>query len=147
MLYLTVVYTGMSMRSGIYMYNVPYIHVHLMIPYSQRHSLINHWDRRTLHLQMVHLMILSSQRHSLINHWDRRTFCITLLSDTDISVALFNIFIITCTFYKCILCDSKLNTLNTKEILQIYQIEQKIYISVSQWFIMEQMYVSDCTVE
>ena len=100
MLYLTVVY--MSMRSGIY----------------------------NVHLQMVHLMILSSQRHSLIhvNHWDRRTFCITLLSDTDIFVALFNIFKITCTFYKCILCDSKLNTLNTKEILQIYQIEQKIYI-------------------
>ena len=94
------------MRSGIYMYNVRCIHVHLMISYSQRHS--------------------------LINHWDRHTFCITLLSDTDICVALFNIFTITCTFYKCILCDSKLNTLNTKEILQIYRIEQKIYISVSQ---------------
>ena len=35
------------------------------------------------------LMVQYSQRHSMINHCDRR---ITLLSDTDISFGLFNLF-------------------------------------------------------
>ena len=35
------------------------------------------------------LMVQYSQRHSMINHCDRR---ITLLSDTDVSFGLFNLF-------------------------------------------------------
>ena len=35
------------------------------------------------------LMVQYSQRHSMINHCDRR---ITLLSDTDISFGLYNLF-------------------------------------------------------
>ena len=65
-------------------------------------------------------MLQYSQRHTcnMINHCDR---CITLLSDNDISFGLFNLF----PFFICLLGDS--NTLNAKEILKIYLIEQKIY--------------------
>jgi len=61
-----------------------------------------------------------SQRHSVINHCDRR---ITLLSDTDISFALFNLFTYFLMHYLVITS----NSLNVKEILKIYLIEQKIY--------------------
>jgi hypothetical protein len=55
----------------------------------------------------------------MINHYDRH---ITLLSDTHISFYLFNLF----TYFDiCLLGDS--NTLNFKEILKVYLIEQKRY--------------------
>ena len=55
---------------------------------------------------------------SVINHCDRR---ITLLSDTSISFGLFNLF--TCFAFWVIVC----NTVNVKDNLKIYLIEQKIY--------------------
>jgi len=66
------------------------------------------------------ILIQYSQRHSIINHCDR---CITLLSDTDISFGLFDIFIYLDYAFWVIVS----NTLNVKEILRIYLIEQKIY--------------------
>ena len=78
------------------------------------------------------ILIQYSQRHSVINHCDK---CITLLSDTDISFSLFNLFILI-----CLLGNS--NTLKVKQIMKIYLIEQKIFpnhkkrvIRLSQWFI------------
>ena len=71
------------------------------------------------------ILIQYSQRHSVTNHCDRR---ITLLSDTDISFVLFNLFCIYLLILMCILGDRKLsNILNVKEILKIYLIEQMIY--------------------
>ena len=61
-----------------------------------------------------------SQRHSVINHCYRH---ITLLSDTDISFGLLNLFTYFDAFWVIIS-----NTLfDVKEILKIYLIEQKIY--------------------
>jgi len=55
----------------------------------------------------------------MINHCDR---LITLLSDTDISFGLFDPFTYSDAFWVIVS-----NTLNVKEILKIYLIEQKIY--------------------
>jgi hypothetical protein len=79
-------------------------------------------------------MLQYSQRHTcnMINHCDR---CITLLSDNDISFGLFNLF----PFFICLLGDS--NTLNAKEILKIYLIEQKIYPNhQDEWYILSQWF-------
>jgi len=54
------------------------------------------------------------------NHCDRR---ITLLSDTDISFDMFNLF----TYFYMRFWVVVSSTLNVKEILKIYLIEQKIY--------------------
>jgi hypothetical protein len=66
-----------------------------------------------------------SQRHSVINHCDRR---ITLLSDTNIPCGLFNLF----TYFDMRFGVIVSSTLNVKEILKIYLIEQKIYIQITK---------------
>jgi hypothetical protein len=65
-----------------------------------------------------------SQRHSMINHHDRH---ITLLSDTDISFDLFNLVIYFDMPYAFWVIVS--NTLNAKDILKIYLLEQQIYLN------------------
>jgi hypothetical protein len=62
----------------------------------------------------------STVRCSVINHCDRR---INLLSDTDISFGLFNLF----THFDMPFWMIVSNTLNVQGILKTYLIEQKIY--------------------
>ena len=66
----------------------------------------------------------------MINHCDRH---ITLLSHTDISFGLFNLFT-----YFDMPFGWVTNTLNVKEILKIYLIEKKIYLNHQN--------LSDCTI-
>ena len=61
----------------------------------------------------------------MINHCDRR---ITLLSDTNIPCGLFNLF----TYFDMRFGVIVSSTLNVKEILKIYLIEQKIYIHITK---------------
>ena len=56
----------------------------------------------------------------MINHCDRH---ITLLSDTDMSLDLFNLF----TYFGMPFWVIVSNTLNVQDILKIYIMEQKIY--------------------
>jgi 5-methylthioribose kinase len=79
----------------------------------------------------------------MINHCDR---CITLLSDTDISFGLFDIFIYLDYAFLVIVS----NTLKVKEILRIYLIEQKIYPNHRDELYVYHSdlsrYISECTV-
>jgi hypothetical protein len=87
----------------------------------------------------------NGQGHSVINHCDRH---ITLLSDTDRSFHLLNLFTYFDMPFRWYISVS--NTLNVKEMLKIYLIEQKIYLNhQDEWYVYHSdlsRYVSDCTV-
>ena len=85
-------------------------------------------------------MLQYSQRHSMINHCDRR---ITLLSDNVIMIYLLVCLIYLLFLYAFWVIVS--NTLNAKEILKIYLIEQKIYTNhQDEWYILSQWFIMLC---
>jgi hypothetical protein len=85
-------------------------------------------------------MLQYSQRHSMINHCDRR---ITHLSDNVIMIYLLVCLIYLLFLYAFWVIVS--NTLNAKEILKIYLIEQKIYTNhQDEWYILSQWFIMLC---
>jgi hypothetical protein len=111
------------------------------VQYSQRHSVINHCDRRIIFL------LPGKERDSLNKcFW----FCLKLLcstarplyiflSNTDISFGLFNLFTL---IY--LLGDSKYHS-KCKRNMKVYLIEQKIYPhQQDEWYVYLEWFITLC---